>query len=163
MTAVPPHPEKPLVRLMEERDGEETARLYQELAAASPETHDPAVAEDEGWFFNDRASVDDDWAGFVVDLGDGRLAAMAIGRDTGEHGVVEAMVTGAEWRGQGWGRRVLRALLGWLYDRGVDSVLVEAEAGSEPFYAALGFAPCPGFEPGQEMQLDLNALPCDRH
>jgi len=58
---------------------------------------------------------------------------------TGLVGNVQWVATDEEFRRQSHGRSVMTALLGWLGDRGVTAVELNATADGEPLYRSLGF------------------------
>ncbi len=100
-----------------------------------------------------------DAAVFVVDHpdGDGRLVAcgsgIAVGRLPNPHhphgrvGYVQWMSTDPGFRRRGHGRAVLRAVLAWFAERGVDNVELHATAQAEPLYRSEGFWHGRGGEP----------------
>lgn len=45
------------------------------------------------------------------------------------------------YRGQGIGKEIIKALVGWLKDKGVDWIGLVAEPGTTSFYSELGFKP----------------------
>lgn len=54
-------------------------------------------------------------------------------------GYVQWMSTEPAWRRRGFGRAVLRAILGYFDDRGVDNVELHATAAGAPLYRSEGF------------------------
>lgn len=88
---------------------------------------------------------------FVVDHPEGSGALVACGAGVvtrrlpnpwhpeGLAGYVQWMSTEPDWRRRGLGRAVLRAVLGWLEDRGVDNVELHATAAGTSLYRAEGF------------------------
>lgn len=57
----------------------------------------------------------------------------------GKAGYVQWMSTDPAFRRRGLGRAVLRAVLAWLEDRGVENVELHATADGVPLYRAEGF------------------------
>ncbi|MFC7216878.1 GNAT family N-acetyltransferase [Streptomyces polyrhachis] len=87
---------------------------------------------------------------FVVDGAEpGRLAACAVGRmeqrlpapghPTGRFGFVFSVCTEPRYRGRGYGRGVMLALLDWFAGRGVSRVDLHASPEAERLYRSLGF------------------------
>jgi len=93
----------------------------------------------------------DDLAVFVVDHpeGGGRLVACGAGvvvprlpnphHPQGRAGYVQWMSTDPAFQRRGHGRAVLRAVLAWFEERGVDNVELHATAVGELLYRAEGF------------------------
>lgn len=114
---------------------------------------------DDGWkraterHFEERLAEPEHFAAFVVDApGSGdRLAATAVGwvdrhlpsgpNPSGEIGHIANMSTDPEWRGRGFGRATLSALLDWMRGRGLYQVELHATAAGEPLYRSVGFVP----------------------
>jgi len=57
----------------------------------------------------------------------------------GRAGYLQWMCTDPAFRGRGYGRAVLRAVLGWLEEHGIDNVELHATAEGRPLYRSEGF------------------------
>lgn len=57
----------------------------------------------------------------------------------GTVGVIGTVITRDDYRRRGLGRRVMEAALGWMRERGVRSVLLDATEEGRPLYLRLGF------------------------
>ena len=62
------------------------------------------------------------------------------------------LVTVPPYRRRGIARRVMRAMLQWLMDHGIQVIALHASEGGRPLYQELGFAP------SNEMRLKINEL-----
>jgi GNAT superfamily N-acetyltransferase len=88
-------------------------------------------------------------AAFVIDGGDGGLAACATGiihrrvpsptNPGGRVGYVFNVSTDPGYRRRGYSRACMESLLGWFRKRQVPRIDLRASADGEPLYASLGF------------------------
>lgn len=53
---------------------------------------------------------------------------------------IQDMVVIQEFRGRGAGRKIIRALLVYCYERGITWIALIAEPGTEEFYTGVGFS-----------------------
>ncbi len=84
---------------------------------------------------------------------DGQVVACAVallqprlptpGTVDGTYGWLEQVATATQDRGHGHARVCVEAALGWLRDRGVREVQMQATEAGEPLYRALGFVDDP--------------------
>jgi GNAT superfamily N-acetyltransferase len=87
---------------------------------------------------------------FVVDGGDGRLAACGVGlidrrlpgpyTPTGRWGHIAGMVTDPAHRRHGHARAIMTELMGWFADRGIARVELHAASDAAALYRSFGFA-----------------------
>jgi GNAT superfamily N-acetyltransferase len=99
--------------------------------------------------FRVRLAAPDEFAAFVVDQPGGSLAAAAVGwlnhhligtsNTTGRVGYVANMCTERGFRGRGYGRAALTALLEWMRASGISMVDLHATPDGEPLYRSVGF------------------------
>ncbi|WP_128381050.1 GNAT family N-acetyltransferase [Streptomyces cavernae] len=109
------------------------------------------------------ASVDGDFAAFVVDHPDrpDALAALTCGtieyrigssyNPHGSVGYVFSVATDPDARRRGYARACMESLLDWFREKGAGAVDLNASAEAEPLYAALGFVR----KPDPSMRLHL--------
>ena len=111
--------------------------------------------EEAGWreacvaAFAERLGPDGDMAAFVVDNGNGGLAACAVGfvytslpgpsRPDGRTGWVLNIATEEGSRGRGYARATTTALLDWFHGRGVRRIELHATPPAEALARSLGF------------------------
>lgn len=99
-----------------------------------------------------RLAERDRFAAFVVDApGAGGLAASAVGwlnrylpsgpNPSGDVGYIASMSTDVDFRGRGYARATLTALVDWMRSLRVHHVDLHATAPGERLYRSLGFAP----------------------
>ena len=55
--------------------------------------------------------------------------------------LVVNVYTEAEWRGQGIARALMRTLMDWAINQGVDRIVLHASDKGRPLYTSLGFDP----------------------
>ncbi|MGO4715079.1 GNAT family N-acetyltransferase [Bradyrhizobium sp. 2TAF24] len=80
-------------------------------------------------------------AGFATLSDEGEVVAMAYGVIDGDMLCCESVVTAAGRRGNGYGRRVMSALLDWAASQGAQSACLQVEAGNSAgaaLYRSLG-------------------------
>ena len=138
------------VRRATSLDAEELTRLRERMFL------DMGVALDEpGWrdecvkAFAERLGPDGDMAAFVVDDGNGGLAACAVGfvflslpgpfRPDGRTGTVLNIATDECARGHGYARATTEALLDWFHGRGIRRIELHATPPAEALARSLGF------------------------
>lgn len=97
----------------------------------------------------ERLAVDEDFAAFVVDGPDGVPVSSGVGwivqhlpsphNPHGRRGHISTMSTLPEFRGRGYARAIVAALLDWMAAQGVTRVELRASSMGEPLYRSLGF------------------------
>lgn len=112
-----------------------------------------------------RGLADGTVVAFVIDHPDrpGALVANAAGtiaerlpgplNAAGRAGYIQYVCTERGFRGQGLGRMVMEALVGWYRSEGVEVVELHATADGEPLYRAMGFDE--GDNPALRLRLGL--------
>lgn len=115
---------------------------------------DTSTFDDTWWRLNAerftaRLRQPDEFAAFVVDKPDGGLAACAAGwldehlvgaaNPLGRVGYVANMCTDPAFRGRGYARATLSAVVEWMRGIGVPSVSLHASPDGEHLYRSLGF------------------------
>lgn len=87
------------------------------------------------------AYLEDHGRGWVVELEPGRLAGFAIADNRSGH--IWAMFVDPPLHGQGHGRRLHDAMVGWLFDQGHSRLDLGTQPGSraEAFYRRAGWRP----------------------
>jgi GNAT superfamily N-acetyltransferase len=118
----------------------------------------PPPADGAGWreacAAEFRARLGDGTMGaFVVDGGDGRLAACGIGlidrrmpgpyTPTGRWGHISGMVTDPAHRRRGHARAIMTELMRWFGERNIRRIELHATSDAGPLYRSLGFAEHP--------------------
>lgn len=96
-----------------------------------------------------RQRLGDDLAGFLVEGPNGLAVSGGIGVITvrmpgpgnlaGQFGYIQWIATEPRWRGRGYARQVVSALLEWFATTGVTAVELHATRAGEPLYRSLGF------------------------
>lgn len=61
--------------------------------------------------------------------------------DPGPQALIVNVYTERPWRRRGVAERLMRAVLDWTRERGIDDVVLHASAEGRPLYQRLGFAP----------------------
>ncbi|WP_434592001.1 GNAT family N-acetyltransferase [Streptomyces sp. A5-4] len=89
-------------------------------------------------------------AAFVVDVGPGHIGACAMGLllprlpgpSSGKpfNGDISTVATDLEFRGRGYARAVVTALMDWMVASGCKGISLASSPEGEPLYASLGFA-----------------------
>ncbi len=60
---------------------------------------------------------------------------------------IQDIVVRTDYRGRGWGRKIVAMLVSELRAAGIDWIGLIGAPGTRPFYEKLGFAAMPGFTP----------------
>ncbi|KUG15402.1 gcn5-related [hydrocarbon metagenome] len=101
-----------------------------------------------GWWLNDHDPtrlpelVRSSFA-FAVAVEDATGRSVGMGRvisDGVSDAYIQDMVVIPEFRGRGAGRKIIRVLLAYCYERGVTWIGLIAEPGTEEFYTGIGFS-----------------------
>lgn len=150
--ASPTAPASPTVRAARVEDASEVVRLRRVMFAAMSghDTPGPWEAEAVRLLREQLAGRGALTGVFVVDAGDGTLAACAVGTveqrlpapasPAGRFGFVFNVCTDPAHRGHGHARAVTQALLDWFAGHGVTRVDLHATPEAEHLYRDLGFA-----------------------
>ena len=80
---------------------------------------------------------------FAVAVEDATGRSVGMGRvisDGVSDAYIQDMVVIPEFRGRGAGRKIIRVLLAYCYERGVNWIGLIAEPGTEEFYTGVGFS-----------------------
>lgn len=80
---------------------------------------------------------------FAVAVEDATGRSVGMGRvisDGVSDAYIQDMVVIPEFRGRGAGRKIIRVLLAYCYERGVTWIGLIAEPGTEEFYTGVGFS-----------------------
>lgn len=101
-----------------------------------------------GWWMQDHdpahlpALVRSSFA-FVIAVDDATGRSVGMGRiisDGVADGYIQDLVVIPEFRGKGVGRKILRTLLAFCYERNITWIGLIAEPGTEEFYTSIGFS-----------------------